>query len=464
MGPNYSPGKKSELWIKNIQRTVIMMGAKAEPVNDVPAGNTCALVGVDQYLVKTGTLSDHDDAHNIRQMKFSVSPVVRVAVECKNSADLPKLVEGLKRLAKSDPLVLITQEESGENIVAGAGELHLEICLNDLQNEFMGGAPIKIGNPVVSYRETVKAKSSQTCLSKSPNKHNRLYMEAEPLAPELVTDIEEGKVLAQPKDAKEQAKYIADTYGFDSEDVGSKRLWAFGPEGNGLNWLMDVTRGVSYLSEIRESVNSGFQWGSREGPFCGEMCRGVLLKLLDVTLHADAIHRGMGQILPTARRAMFACMYTATPSLMEPMYLADISCPVDVAGGVYGTLALRRGEISEEIPRPGTPMTNIRAFVPVNESFGFTTALRAATGGKGACASPLSCPVTGLHLEPPCLPCLALCSLPPMLVRPLAAHERRPLHAWQQGVRHCARHAQAQGHERGAHCPRRVPRQALKEG
>jgi elongation factor 2 len=148
---------------------------------------------------------------------------------------------------------------------------------------------------------------------------------------------------------------------------------------------MDSTTGVSYLSEIRESVNSGFQWGTRQGPFAGEMCRGIILKLLDVTLHADAIHRGMGQILPTARRALFACMYTANPSLMEPVYLADISCPVDVAGGVYGTLALRRGEIVEETPRPGTPMTNIRAYVPVNESFGFTTALRAATGGKGAC-------------------------------------------------------------------------------
>jgi elongation factor 2 len=382
MGPNYVPGKKTELWVKNIQRTVIMMGAKAEPVNDIPAGNTCALVGVDQYLVKTGTISDHDDAHNIRPLKFSVSPVVRVAVECKNSADLPKLVEGLKRLSKSDPLVHISQEESGENIIAGAGELHLEICLNDLQNEFMSGAPIKISDPVVSYRETVKDKSNQTCLSKSPNKHNRLYGEVYAMDEKLQADIEEGKVSPQPKDAKEQAKYIADTYGFDSEDVGIKRLWAFGPDGTGTNWLMDATRAVQYLNEIKESVNSGFQWATRQGPLCSEQCRGTILKLLDVTLHADAIHRGMGQILPTARRLYFAGMYTAGPGLMEPMYIADITVPVDVAGGVYSTLSLRRGEIVEEIPRAGTPMTNIRAYLPVNESFGFTGALRAATGGK----------------------------------------------------------------------------------
>jgi elongation factor 2 len=382
MGPNYVPGKKTELWVKNIQRTVIMMGSKAEPVLDIPAGNTCALVGVDAYLVKTGTITDNDDAHNIKTMKFAVSPVVRVAVEVTNSADLPKLVEGLKRLSKSDPLVLITQEETGENIIAGSGELHLEICLNDLQQEYMNGAPIRISDPVVAYRETIRAKSSKTCLAKSPNKHNRLFCEAEPLPDALIKDIEEAVVVPQPKDAKIQAKYIADTHGFDAEDVGPKKLWAFGPDGNGANWIIDSTRAVPYLMEIKESVNSGFQWATRQGPLASEIVRGVLLRLLDVTLHADAIHRGMGQILPTTRQVLFACIYTADPSLMEPMYLAEITCPQDEVGGVYGTLSLRRGEVVEENPRAGTPMTNIRAFLPVNESFGFTGTLRANTGGK----------------------------------------------------------------------------------
>jgi len=134
--------------------------------------------------------------------------------------------------------------------------------------------------------------------------------------------------------------------------------------------------------EIKESVNSGFQWGTRQGPLAQEMCRGVILKIMDVVMHADAIHRGMGQILPTARRALFAGIYMADPTVMEPMYLADISVPVSDAGGVYQVLSMRRGEIVEETPRAGTPMTAIRAYVPVNESFGFTTALRAATGGK----------------------------------------------------------------------------------
>jgi len=154
MGPNYVPGSRNDLNIKNIQRTVLMMGGKVEAVADVPCGNTVGLVGVDQYLMKQGTISDHEDAHTIKSMKYSVSPVVRVAVEVKNASDLPKLVEGLRKLSKSDPLVVCTTEESGEHVIAGCGELHVEICLKDLEEEY-AKCPIKKGDPVVSYKETV---------------------------------------------------------------------------------------------------------------------------------------------------------------------------------------------------------------------------------------------------------------------------------------------------------------------
>jgi elongation factor 2 len=159
MGPNYRPGSKNDLNVKNIQRTVLMMGGKVEAVPDVPCGNTVGLVGVDQYLLKQGTISDSEDAHNIRVMKYSVSPVVRVAVEPKNASDLPKLVEGLKKLSKSDPLVLCYTEESGEHIIAGCGELHVEICLKDLVEEY-AKCEIKKSDPVVTYKETVQSKSS----------------------------------------------------------------------------------------------------------------------------------------------------------------------------------------------------------------------------------------------------------------------------------------------------------------
>uniref|UniRef100_A0A0K0F4D9 Tr-type G domain-containing protein n=1 Tax=Strongyloides venezuelensis TaxID=75913 RepID=A0A0K0F4D9_STRVS len=161
-GPNYVPGKKEDLYEKTIQRTILMMGRYIEPIEDIPSGNIAGLVGVDQYLVKGGTITTYKDAHNLRVMKFSVSPVVRVAIEPKNPGDLPKLVEGLKRLAKSDPMVQCIFEESGEHIIAGAGELHLEICLKDLEEDH-ACIPLKKSDPVVSYRETVQAESSIIC-------------------------------------------------------------------------------------------------------------------------------------------------------------------------------------------------------------------------------------------------------------------------------------------------------------
>ena len=160
MGPNSVPGNKNDLNVKNIQRTVLMMGGKVEAIPDVPCGNTVGLVGVDAYLIKQGTISDHEDAHCIKAMKYSVSPVVRVAVEVKNASDLPKLVEGLRKLSKADPLVLCYTEESGEHIVAGCGELHVEICLKDLEEDY-AKCPLKKGDPVVSYKETVTAESSE---------------------------------------------------------------------------------------------------------------------------------------------------------------------------------------------------------------------------------------------------------------------------------------------------------------
>jgi len=378
MGPNYKPGKKIELWVKNIQRTVIMMGRYTEQVADVPAGNTCALVGVDQYLLKTGTICTEDDAHCIKTMKFSVSPVVRCAVEPKSAADLPKLVEGMKRLSKSDPMVLCYTEESGEHIIAASGELHLEICLQDLQKDFMG-SEVKVSDPVVTFRETCASKSNQTCLAKSANKHNRLYVEADSIGPELSLAIDEGEVKAGA-DAKIQGRKMADEYGWDVTEA--RKIWAFGPEGTGPNLYVDTTKGVNYLLEIKESVVGGFAWASQNGPLCEEQMRGVRFNLMDVVLHADAIHRGMGQIMPTSRRVCFSSLMTAEPGLLEPVYLCNISVPQDAMGNVYGVLTQRRGHVFSEEQKPGTPQMTLLAYLPVMESFGFTAALRSNTGGK----------------------------------------------------------------------------------
>jgi elongation factor 2 len=378
MGPNYLPGKKDDLFIKQIQRVNLMMGRYVEAIESCPAGNICGLVGVDQFLVKTGTITSWEGAHNIKVMKFSVSPVVRVAVECKNPSDLPKLVEGLKRLSKSDPMVQISMEESGEHIIAGAGELHLEICLKDLEEDH-AGVPLRKADPVVSFREGVTDESDRMCLSKSPNKHNRLYMKCIPLGEDLAKEMDDDKVTAKD-DPKIRGRYLADNHEWDVGEA--RKIWAFGPEGTGPNVVVDASKGVQYLNEIKDSVVGGFQWASKEGPMCEENVRGVRFNIYDVTLHADAIHRGGGQIIPTARRVMYACMMTAGPCIMEPVFSVEIQCPEVAIGGIYGTLNRKRGMVVSEESIDGTPMHIVKAFLPVAESFGFTGDLRAATGGQ----------------------------------------------------------------------------------
>jgi elongation factor 2 len=379
MGPNYVPGKKEDLYVKGIQRVQIMMAGKVESVDDVPCGNTVGIVGIDQFILKTGTISDCEAAHNIKVMKYSVSPVVQQSVRPKNAADLPKLVEGLKRLSKSDPIVQCFSSESGEHIVAGAGELHLEICLKDLEEDFMKGTPIIKGDPVVSFRETVTEESDRMCLSKSPNKHNRLYMKAEPMGEELCLAIDKGEITST-QDPKIRGRALADDYGWDVNFA--RKIWCFGPDTTGPNVFVDNTVGVQYLSEIKDHVVSAFQWASKEGALAEEPMRGIRYNLYDVTMHADAIHRGAGQIMPTARRCMYACSLTAKPSLMEPVFLVNITAPEGALGGIYSCLNKKRGHVFAEDNRPGTPIYNLNAYLPVLESFGFVADLRAATSGQ----------------------------------------------------------------------------------
>jgi elongation factor 2 len=377
-GPHYKPGSKEDLNLKNIQRTVLMMGRTVEQIQDVPCGNTVALVGVDQFILKSGTLTTIESSHNITAMKYSVSPVVKVAVKPKDGKDLPKLVEGLKKLSKSDPLVVCSTEESGEHIIAGCGELHVEICLKDLRDEY-AQCDFIMSDPVVSYRETVSANSSQTCLSKSPNKHNRLYIVAEPLDEDLSKAIEDGP--AGPKsDPKERAKLYREK--FDWDENAARKIWAWGPETEGANVVVDQTQAVQYMNEIKEHVNSAFQWTTKEGPLCEENMRGIRFNIMDVTLHADSIHRGAGQIMPPTRRCCFAAEMTAQPTLQEPMFLVEITCPQDAMSGVYNCMQPRRGQVFEENPREGTPLLQVKAYLPVSESFGFVAALRQQTSGQ----------------------------------------------------------------------------------
>ena len=377
LGPDYKLGKQFDLHEKTIQRVVVMMGRKVNDISDVPCGNTCSLVGVDEAILKQGTITTSKIAHTIRSMKYSVSPVVRIAVNAKNPADLPKLVSGLQKMSKADPLVQVINTES-EHIICGSGELHLEICLKDLVDDY---AKIEItkSDPVVPYKETVTNKSSQICMAKSPNKHNRLYVIAEPLNGDLVKEIEEGNIKPSD-DNKLTARTLIDKYEWEQHDA--KKVWVFGPDQMGPNILIDQTKAVQYLNEIKDSMESAFQNVTKEGVLAEENLRGVRFGIQDVELHNDSVHRGGGQIIPTARRVYYACEITASPRFQEPVYLCNIATPQEVMNGVYQCFSQRRGVVFSEESVQGTPLLEVKAYLPVSESFGFTAHLRSLTSGK----------------------------------------------------------------------------------
>jgi elongation factor 2 len=204
-------------------------------------------------------------------------------------------------------------------------------------------------------------------------------MKAVPMPDGLADDIEKGDINARDE-PKNRGKILADKFGYDVNEA--RKIWCFGPDGTGPNIVVDVTKGVQYLNEIKDSVVAGFQWATKEGVLCDENMRGCRFDLHDVTLHADAIHRGGGQIIPTARRVFYASILTAKPRLLEPVYLVEIQCPEAAVGGIYGVLNRRRGHVFEESQVAGTPMFVVKAYLPVNESFGFTADLRSNTGGQ----------------------------------------------------------------------------------
>merc|ERR1712151_275111 len=377
LGANYKPGSKADVYEGNVQRTVLMMGRKTEFVSEIPCGNLAALVGVDKYISKTGTITTSEEAHNIRNMKYSVSPVVRVAVKPKNPGDLPKLIQGMQRLAKSDPLVLcINDQETGQNIICGSGELHVEICINDLINEY-AQIPIIQSTPVVSYKETVSEEGAEA-MSKSANKHNRLHCNAEPITEELAQDIENEKITMK-MEPKERVRKMVDKHEWDKAEV--VKMWSFGPDNEGPNIILDATKGCQFMHEIKDSMVTGFQVVTSNGVLCDETMRSMRINVMDTTLHPDSIHRGGGQIIPTSRRVFYACQLKAAPKIQEPFFLVEVTCPNDVSGNVYSCLTQKRGEIENEFSAGGN-LTQIRAFLPVAESFGFTGYLRSHTAGQ----------------------------------------------------------------------------------
>ena len=380
MGENFESGKnRNVVFGKNVQKVIKMVASKTYTLDSASSGQIIALCGIDQYLLKSGTITsntDLDKLHPIKTVKFVVSPVVRIAITPKNISELPKLVEGMNRLSKSDPIIECTISDTGENIIACVGELHAEISINDLK--MFSGIELNVSEPVISFRETINETSGITCLKKSANKHNRIYMQAEPLPEELVTLLESGEY--GTKDMVKLSKMLVEKFGWEKHRA--LKIWAIGPYDKPSNIIVDCTVGLSYLNEVKDGIVGGFTQAILNGILAEEPIRGVQFNLIDLVLHADAIHRGGGQMTPATRDCIYACMLANKPTLYEPIYNASITTVRDRVGTIYSCLSHKRGEVVNEESSDGTPTVTIQGHLPVIESFGFDSYVKEQTSGQ----------------------------------------------------------------------------------
>ncbi|KAJ9069824.1 U5 small nuclear ribonucleoprotein component [Entomophthora muscae] len=354
---------------------------------EIPAGNWVLLGGVDSFMVKTATITSietyGEDVHIFRPLQFNTEAVLKVAVEPINPTELPKMLEGLRKIDKSYPIVKTKTEESGEHMILAPGELYLDCVLHDLRRLY-SEIDIKVSDPAVRFCETVIETSSIKCFAETPNHKNKLTFIAEPLDKGIAEDIEARLV---PKDARPMGQFFREKYKWDV--LASRSIWAFGPDEFGPNVLLNDSLPTEVdqvaLRGVKDYIQQGFQWGTREGPLCDEPIRNTKFRILDATLALEGVARGAGQIIPTARRVCYSAFLTATPRLMEPVYFVEIQAPADCVAVIYSVLARRRGHVTQDIPKAGSPLYIIKAYIPVIDSNGFETDLRTHTQGQAFC-------------------------------------------------------------------------------
>ncbi|MEM0021993.1 MAG: elongation factor EF-2 [Archaeoglobaceae archaeon] len=355
---------------KNRVQTVgVYMGPRRVEVEEIPAGNIVALVGL-KDAVAGSTCTELEKIEPFESIKHYSEPVVTMAIEAKNPRDLPKLVEVLRKLAKEDPTLQVTlNEETGEHLISGMGELHLEVKVEKIRRDY--GLEVITSPPIVVFRETVTA-TSPVVEGKSPNKHNRFYIVVEPLPAEVARLFKEGEVDFK-MDKKERRKKLQDA-GLDGEEAAGAVDYYEG------NLLCDVTKGIQYLNETMELIIEGFREAMRTGPLAREPCMGIKVKLVDCKLHEDAVHRGPAQVIPAVRSAIFAAILQADATLLEPYQNVYIMVPQTMMGNVTREIQGRRGHILD-IKIDGDTATLV-AKAPVKEMFGFAGSIRSATSGK----------------------------------------------------------------------------------
>eukprot|EP00730_Choanoeca_flexa_P018120 TRINITY_DN8794_c0_g1_i2.p1 TRINITY_DN8794_c0_g1~~TRINITY_DN8794_c0_g1_i2.p1 ORF type:complete len:993 (+),score=308.44 TRINITY_DN8794_c0_g1_i2:53-3031(+) len=385
LGENYTLDDPEDSCIERATRIYVAEARYRIEVNRVPAGNWVLIQGIDASIVKTATITsvnDNDDAHTFRSLNFDTLATVKIAVEPVNPSELPKMTDGLRKINKTYPLVTTRVEESGEHVILGTGELYLDCVMHDLRRMY-AEIDIKVADPSVAFCETVVETSTLKCFAETPNSKNKLTMVAEPLDKGLAEDIEaEVVTMAWPK--KKISEFFKTKYDWDV--LAARSIWSFGPSVNGPNVLLDDTLPTEVdkklLFTIKSSVVQGFQWATREGPLCDEPMRNCKFKLLDASIADTPIQRGGGQIIPTSRRVAYSAFLMATPRLVEPYNFVEVQAPADCVAAIYTVLARRRGHVTSEAPKPGTPLYTVKAYIPVIDSFGFETDLRTHTQGQ----------------------------------------------------------------------------------
>ena len=358
--------------LNRVQQVNLMVGADRIPVEFVSAGNIVAATGI-RDAIAGSTVTDNPDAEPFERIIHISEPVVTVAVEAKNTKDLPKLIEVLRVISKADPSIQVDiNQETGENLMSGMGELHLEITEYRIRKEH--GVDIVTSEPIVVYRESVAKKSPHKFEGKSPNKHNRFYIEVEPLSENIVKALYNNEIPENVKKFKNEVAKKLQDLGMEKEIA--KGVFAI----KGLNIIADVTKGIQYLFETRELIKEAFDEVMRSGPTASEPCQGLLVRLVDAKLHEDAIHRGPAQVIPAVRNAIYGAITVSEPILLEPIQKVFISTPQDLMGDASRELNQRRAVVRDMITEKD--MVNIDAKAPVAEMFGFASAIRSATGGR----------------------------------------------------------------------------------
>jgi elongation factor 2 len=358
-----------------VQQVSMYMGAIREIVDQINAGNIAALLGLEQARPGETLIDEnHKDVMvPFERIRYVSEPVITMALEPAHPKDLPRLIEAMERLALEDPNLAATiSKETGEYLLSGIGELHLEIAVKFLRDYAGGNLEIIASPPSVVYRESVTARGI-AAQAKSPNRLNKLRIQVEPLDDKVVQLIE-AEELTENTNPKQVSAVLQKAAEWSTDDA--EGVWAIEPH---KNILMNMAHNLEFSDETRDNIISGFKWGCQGGPLCEEPMRGLKVTVKDALLHEDPVHRGPAQLMPATRRAMFGSCLTAKPALIEPIYKINVTAPLQWVGQISTILARAKGRITASEQKG--PIASVVGFIPVRQTFGLAAEMRSATSG-----------------------------------------------------------------------------------